>query len=108
MTALERKLDRPLLAVQRSPRTSASLERDRQQRGRSCTVAFLKAASRFQFCSHGRYVSSNDRCHRVLIVATNSANGRLQSTPVCWQENRDRRGWVDRGPSPFLHWGPRL
>jgi hypothetical protein len=32
MTALERKLDRPLLAVQRSPRTSASLERDRQQR----------------------------------------------------------------------------
>jgi hypothetical protein len=29
---LDRHLDRPLLAVQRSPRTSAYLERDRQQR----------------------------------------------------------------------------
>jgi len=42
-------------------------------------------------------LDTDDRCHRILIVATNSANGRFQSTPVSWQENRDRQVWVDLG-----------
>jgi len=44
-------------------------------------------------------VSTDDRCHQLLIVATNSANGGFQSTPVIWEEIRDRHVWVERA-----HW----
>jgi hypothetical protein len=47
--------------------------------------------------------SMGDRCHPVLIVATNSANGGLQSTPAIRLRNRHGRVWVDSGNShgPF-------
>jgi len=64
------------------------------------TVKSLRSRrGRLQSCSHRWQKSCNDRCHRILIFGTNSANGRLQSAPVSGQENRDGQVWVEHGPS---------
>jgi hypothetical protein len=41
-----------------------------------------------------RQKSAHGRVNRILIFSTISINGRLQSTPVSGQENRDRQVWV--------------
>jgi hypothetical protein len=79
------------------------------QQIRECPLTQRMRGSKGSF-AHGRIFESgrsaailltslveicNVRCHRILIFATSSANGRLQSTPVSGQENRDRQVWVE-------------
>jgi hypothetical protein len=53
-----------------------------------------------------RQKSAHGRVNRILIFSTISINGRLQSTPVSGQENRDRQVWVESASS--LRFGQRL